>query len=253
MTTLGDIVGNAAVKYGQDPAYLARVARVESTNNPNADNGTAKGLFQFVPGTAKAYGLANPFDPAASSDAAARLTRDDAHYLGSSSAAPTAPSSFRASAGGRRGGRAARQPECSGGLHRGPEGHNGERGPGRHGGWAVHSALGQQVRRRPAARLERAGPGADVEHADRLHTGRPGGQPNPELSQIAGLNLPPAAPVLPAAAFATASHRFRTCSGVPHTGRSRPPFRPKRPRCSRPSNRCRRSSSLRRRPRRIQS
>lgn len=81
MAELGDIINAAATKYGVDPAYLTRVAQIESSMNPNAANGKAKGLYGFMPTTAAHYGLADPFDPVASSDAAARLTRDDQSYL----------------------------------------------------------------------------------------------------------------------------------------------------------------------------
>jgi hypothetical protein len=63
------------------PNYLPRVAQIESTGNPNAQNGSAAGLFQFMPRTAKAFGLSNPYDPAAASDAAARLTTSNEKSL----------------------------------------------------------------------------------------------------------------------------------------------------------------------------
>lgn len=63
------------------PNYLPRVAQIESTGDPNARNGSAAGLFQFMPRTAKAFGLSNPFDPAQASDAAARLTASNERSL----------------------------------------------------------------------------------------------------------------------------------------------------------------------------
>lgn len=63
------------------PDYLPRVAQIESTGDPNARNGSAAGLFQFMPRTAKAFGLSNPLDPVASSDAAARLTQTNEKSL----------------------------------------------------------------------------------------------------------------------------------------------------------------------------
>jgi hypothetical protein len=79
------LIANAAQKYGQDPNTLTRIAGVESSFNPSAKNpnSSAAGLFQFTSGTAKAYGLADPFNPAASADAAARLTRDNGEHLAS--------------------------------------------------------------------------------------------------------------------------------------------------------------------------
>lgn len=78
-----DYITSAATKYGVDPAYLAHTAQIESGMNPNNVNPTsgAAGLFQFVPSTAKQYGLSNPMDPAASADAAARLTADNTKAL----------------------------------------------------------------------------------------------------------------------------------------------------------------------------
>lgn len=81
----GDIraaISQAAQKYGQDPNTLMRIAMVESSGNPRAHNKSgAAGLFQFMPGTAKEYGLTDPYDPVASADAAARLLRDNRETL----------------------------------------------------------------------------------------------------------------------------------------------------------------------------
>jgi hypothetical protein len=75
---ISGIIQDAASRYGVDPATLKQFAALESSNNPKAVSSTgAKGLFQFMPGTAKVYGLRNPFDPAQNADAAARLTRDN--------------------------------------------------------------------------------------------------------------------------------------------------------------------------------
>lgn len=73
----------AEESYGLPAGYLSRTAQIESSGNPNAKNpnSTASGLFQFLSGTAKEYGLNNPFDPVASTDAAARLARDNASTL----------------------------------------------------------------------------------------------------------------------------------------------------------------------------
>lgn len=57
------------------PSYLGRVAGIESSYNPSARNPSgAAGLFQFIPSTANSMGLADPYDPAAASNAAAKLT-----------------------------------------------------------------------------------------------------------------------------------------------------------------------------------
>ena len=79
---LADIIAGAAQRYGIDPGALSRMAQIESAMNPNAVSPTgAKGLFQFIRSTARNYQLANPFDPAQSADAAARLYRDNAASL----------------------------------------------------------------------------------------------------------------------------------------------------------------------------
>jgi len=70
-------------KYGLPEGYLGRTAWIESKGNPAAQNpnSSAGGLFQFVDETAQQYGLTNRFDPAAATDAAARLARDNAATL----------------------------------------------------------------------------------------------------------------------------------------------------------------------------
>lgn len=70
-------------EFGLPPGYLAKTAQVESSGNPNAQNrnSSAGGLFQFIDKTAAQYGLANKFDPVASTDAAARLAADNKRIL----------------------------------------------------------------------------------------------------------------------------------------------------------------------------
>ncbi|MGF6792775.1 lytic transglycosylase domain-containing protein [Paraburkholderia sp. 35.1] len=59
-------------QYGLPAGMLAGVAQTESHGNAAAMSPAgAKGLFQFMPATAKEYGI-NPFDPAASANAAAK-------------------------------------------------------------------------------------------------------------------------------------------------------------------------------------
>lgn len=74
-----------AAEHGVSPRYLDRTANIETggrydpeARNPNS---SASGLFQFLKGTARDYGLANPFDPEQATDAAARLARDNAAAL----------------------------------------------------------------------------------------------------------------------------------------------------------------------------
>ena len=62
--------------------YLATTAQYESGMNPNAWNKSgAAGLFQFMPKTAEQYGLTNPYDPEASTFAAAKFANNNATYL----------------------------------------------------------------------------------------------------------------------------------------------------------------------------
>lgn len=64
------IVVAAAQKYGINPAIALAQIQAESNFNPNARSSAgAQGLAQFMPGTARQYGLKNPFDPAQSMEA----------------------------------------------------------------------------------------------------------------------------------------------------------------------------------------
>ena len=69
---------NAGQATGISPDYLTRTAQIESNFDPNAVSSTgAKGPWQFTGGTAKRYGLTDPFDVNASASAAARLAADN--------------------------------------------------------------------------------------------------------------------------------------------------------------------------------
>lgn len=72
-------IARAAQAHGVDAGVLTTIASLESSFNPQAQNpnSSAGGLFQFIDGTARQYGLTNRFDPDQASDAAARLTRDN--------------------------------------------------------------------------------------------------------------------------------------------------------------------------------
>lgn len=66
-----DFAGKEA-RYGLPAGLLSALAQQESGGNPNAvSRAGAAGLFQFMPATAREYGI-NAFDPAQSADAAAR-------------------------------------------------------------------------------------------------------------------------------------------------------------------------------------
>ena len=88
-----DIINAAAERRGVNPATMRRIAEIESNMNPRAKNprSTASGLFQFTRGTAQDYGLNNPFDPVASSDAAARLAANNSQFLENRLGRPPSP------------------------------------------------------------------------------------------------------------------------------------------------------------------
>lgn len=83
MADIHSIISEAFKRRGLDPLVGLRIGTIESRLNPNARNpsSSAGGLFQFIDSTAANYGLTNKFDPVASSDAAARLTADNAKAL----------------------------------------------------------------------------------------------------------------------------------------------------------------------------
>src|SRR5919108_6045763 len=70
--SLQPVISQAAQRWNVSGALLAAQLYAESNFNPFAESGAgAQGIAQFTPGTAQTYGLANPFDPAASIDAQA--------------------------------------------------------------------------------------------------------------------------------------------------------------------------------------
>lgn len=70
--------------------FMITMAYIESAFNPRAYNrgSRAAGLYQFLPSTARAYGLDDPFDPFKSARAAARLAMDNAKYIGQHGMSP---------------------------------------------------------------------------------------------------------------------------------------------------------------------
>lgn len=90
----------AAARYGLPASLLAGVAKVESGFNPNAvSSAGARGLMQFMPGTAAEFGI-NPFDPAQAIDGAARLLSRNLREFGGS--IPLALAAYNAGAGAVR-------------------------------------------------------------------------------------------------------------------------------------------------------
>ena len=78
------LIARAAQRWNVGAALLAAQIYAESGFNPFARSPAgALGIAQFMPGTARAYGLRNPFDPAQAIDAQAHLMRDLLRQFGS--------------------------------------------------------------------------------------------------------------------------------------------------------------------------
>jgi soluble lytic murein transglycosylase-like protein len=77
-------IARAASRWNVAAALLAAQLYVESNFNPFAQSlAGAQGIAQFMPGTARTYGLRDPFDPEASISAQAHLMRDLLRSFGS--------------------------------------------------------------------------------------------------------------------------------------------------------------------------
>jgi soluble lytic murein transglycosylase-like protein len=78
-----DDIARAALRWNVPVDLLAAQLYAESGFNPFARSPAgAEGIAQFMPGTAGAYGLANPYDPGASIDAQAHLMSDLLRHFG---------------------------------------------------------------------------------------------------------------------------------------------------------------------------
>ncbi len=78
----------SAARWNVSAALLAAQLMAESNFNPFAESGAgARGIAQFIPSTAAAYGLRNPFDAEAAIDAEAHLMSDLLRRFGSPSLA----------------------------------------------------------------------------------------------------------------------------------------------------------------------
>ncbi|HEU4393115.1 MAG TPA: transglycosylase SLT domain-containing protein [Solirubrobacterales bacterium] len=74
----------SGTRWNVSPALLAAQLMAESGFDPNAGSPAgAQGIAQFMPGTAAAYGLDDPFDPVAAIDAQAHLMSDLLRQFGS--------------------------------------------------------------------------------------------------------------------------------------------------------------------------
>jgi transglycosylase-like protein with SLT domain/D-alanyl-D-alanine carboxypeptidase-like protein len=91
------LIIRAAQRWGVSAHLLAAQLYAESNFNPFARSPAgAEGIAQFMPGTAEAIGLADPFDPGAAIDAQARLMRD---LLGRFGSVPLALAAYNAGPG----------------------------------------------------------------------------------------------------------------------------------------------------------
>ena len=74
-----NLFGDLERQYGLPSGFLARTYQIESGSGANLYNPLSKaaGGFQFIPSTAKQYGLKDPYDLAQSAEAAARLAADN--------------------------------------------------------------------------------------------------------------------------------------------------------------------------------
>ncbi|HEU4706855.1 MAG TPA: transglycosylase SLT domain-containing protein [Solirubrobacterales bacterium] len=74
----------SAARWGVPPALMAGQLMAESGFDPDAGSPAgAQGIAQFMPSTAAAYGLTNPYDPLAAIDAEAHLMHDLLEQFGS--------------------------------------------------------------------------------------------------------------------------------------------------------------------------
>jgi hypothetical protein len=88
------LLARAAQRWNVSAALLAAQLYAESNFNPFAESPAgAQGIAQFMPGTAAALGLEDPFDAAASFDAQAHLMRD---HLRRFAAVPLALAAYNA-------------------------------------------------------------------------------------------------------------------------------------------------------------
>ena len=91
------LIIRAAQRWGVSAHLMAAQLYAESNFNPFARSPAgAEGIAQFMPGTAQAIGLADPFDPGASIDAQGHLMRD---LLGRFGSVPLALAAYNAGPG----------------------------------------------------------------------------------------------------------------------------------------------------------
>jgi hypothetical protein len=70
------VIADAASRHGVDPRLLWVIAYLETRFDPRlVSRKGARGMMQFMPNTARRYGLTDPHDPAAAIDAGAKYVR----------------------------------------------------------------------------------------------------------------------------------------------------------------------------------
>jgi soluble lytic murein transglycosylase-like protein len=90
-------INRAAMRWSVSAALLSAQLYAESGFNPFAQSSAgAQGIAQFMPGTARSYGLSNPFDAPAAIDAQAHMMRD---LLGRFGSVPLALAAYNAGPG----------------------------------------------------------------------------------------------------------------------------------------------------------
>jgi soluble lytic murein transglycosylase-like protein len=96
--TFERLVRRASAGTGVDPALVSAVARTESGLDPGATSPAgAIGLMQLMPATAQAFGVADPYDPAANVRAGAAYLRELLGRFGGD--VPTAVAAYNAGPG----------------------------------------------------------------------------------------------------------------------------------------------------------
>lgn len=76
-TAIAALVNGASARYDVAPGLVTAVVMAESAGNPSAISGAgAEGLMQIMPETARACGVANPFDPVQNVDCGSRYLHE---------------------------------------------------------------------------------------------------------------------------------------------------------------------------------
>lgn len=71
------VIQDIGQKYGVDPNLISQVVSAESGFNSQAvSSAGAQGLMQLMPGTAKQYGVEDPFDPVQNLDGGTKFLKD---------------------------------------------------------------------------------------------------------------------------------------------------------------------------------